>query len=124
MRIALLIIIAVLLAPICASADSLDVIQFKLKEGCTLETYVAIKNDFNAQWGKSHGYIAEIASPVDSNDLGSLYWVGRTANAETFGKAWDIWRNEVSDPKSVAGRLEERFQKCSTSESRRSYDIY
>ncbi len=120
----LLLTIAVLLVPICASADHLDVIQFKLKEGCTLETYVAIKNDFNAQWGKSHGYTAEIASPVASNDLASLYWIGRTANAEAFGKAWDIWRNELSDPKSVAAKLNERFQKCSMSESRRSYDIY
>ena len=119
-----LLTIAALLAPICASAEHLDVIQFKLKEGCTLETEVAIKNDFNVQWGKSHGYAAEIASPVTSNDLGSLYWIGRSANAEAFGKAWDTWRNEVSDPKSTAGKLEERFQKCGTNESRHSYDTY
>jgi hypothetical protein len=120
----LLLTIAALLAPICASADNLDVIQIKLKDGCTLETYVAIKNDFNSQWGKSHGYFAEIAAPVASNDLASLYWIGRSANAEAFGKAWDIWRNELSDPKSVAAKLEERFGKCGTNESRRSYDIY
>ncbi len=120
----LLLTIAVLLVPIYASAEHLDVIQFKLREGCTLETEVAIKNDFNAQWGKSHGYIAEIASPVSSNDLASYYWIGRTANAEAFGKSWDAWRNELSDPKSVAANLWERFQKCGTNESRRSYDIY
>jgi len=120
----LLLTIAALLAPLCASADHLDVIQFKLKEGCTMDGYVAIKNDFNAQWGKSHGYLAEIASPVASNDLVSLYWIGRTASAEAFGKAWDVWRSELSDPKSVAAKLNERFQKCSTEESRRSYDIY
>jgi hypothetical protein len=120
----LLLTIAALLAPLCASADHLDVIQFKLKEGCTMDGYVAIKNDFNAQWGKSHGYLAEIASPVASNDLTSQYWIGRTASAEAFGKAWDVWRSELSDPKSVAAKLNERFQKCSTEESRRSYDIY
>jgi hypothetical protein len=120
----LLLTIAGLLAPICASADHLDVIQTKVKEGCTLETYVAIKNDFNTQWGKSHGYIAEVASPVASNDLTSVYWIGRTANAEAFGKAWDIWRSEVANPNSVAAKLNERFQKCTTEESRRSYDIY
>jgi hypothetical protein len=120
----LLFTIAVLLAPLCASADHLDVIQLKLKEGCTLETYVAIKNDFNAQWGKSHGYTAEIAAPVASNDLASLYWIGRTVNAEAFGKAWDIWRDQLSDPKSVPAKLSERFGKCGTNESRHSYDIY
>ena len=123
MRIVLLTI-AALLAPIWASAQHIDVIQFKLKEGCTLANYVTLKNDFNGQWGKSHGYIAEIASPLASNDLGSLYWIGRTANAEAFGKAWDIWRNELTDPTSVASKLEERFEKCSIDEARRSYDIY
>jgi len=123
MRIVLLTI-AALLAPIWASAEHLDVIQFKLKEGCTLANYVTLKNDFNAQWGKSHGYIAEIAAPLASNDLGSLYWIGRTANAEAFGKAWDIWRNELNDPTSVASKLEDRFQKCSIDDSRRSYDVY
>jgi len=59
-----LLTIALLLAPICASAEHLDVIQGKLREKCTLETYIAIKNDFNDQWGKSHGYRAEIASAV------------------------------------------------------------
>jgi|SRR5208282_3594203 len=120
----LLLTIAVLLVPICASADHLDVIQFKLKDGCTLETEVALKNDFNTQWGKSHGYIAEIASPVAGNDLASYYWIGRTANAEAFGKAWDTWRNELSDPKSAAAKLSERLGKCGANESRRSYDIY
>ena len=119
-----LLAIAILLAPICASADHLDVIQTKMKDGCTLETYVAIKNDFNTQWGNSHGYVAEVASPVMSNDLASVYWIGRTASAEAFGKAWDTWRTELSNPKSVAARLNERFQKCSTEESRRGYDIY
>jgi hypothetical protein len=118
-----LLMIAVLLAPLPASAEHLDVIQAKLKEGCTLEQYVAIKNDFNEQWGKSHGYRAEIASAVQSQDLGSLFWLGRTASAEAFGKAWDTWRAELSDPKSVAGKLNARFEKCSTNEARRGYDL-
>lgn len=120
----ILLTLAVLLAPICASADHLDVIQSKLKEGCTMDTYVAIKNDFNSQWGKGHGYVAELAMPVTSNDLVSIYWIGRTASAEAFGKAWDIWRTELADPKSVASKLNERFQKCETEVSRDSYDIY
>ena len=119
-----LLMIAILLAPVAASAAYLDVIQGKLKDGCTLDKYVAIKNDFNEQWGKSHGYQAEIASPVQSSDLVSVFWSGRTASAEAFGKAWDIWRTELSDPKSVAAKLNERFEKCVTNQSRNGYDIY
>jgi hypothetical protein len=119
-----LLMIAILLAPISASAEHLDVIQGKLKEGCTVEKYVAMKNDFNEQWGKSHGYHAEIASPVQSNDMTSVFWIARSASAESFGKAWDAWRTELSDPKSVAAKLNERFEKCTTNESRRGYDLY
>jgi hypothetical protein len=119
-----LLTIAMLLVPIAASAEHLDVIQGKLMEGCTLEKYVTIKNDFNEQWGRSHGYLAEVASPVQSNDLASVFWIGRTASAEAFGRAWDTWRTEIADSKSVAGKLDARFNKCVTNEARRGYDVH
>ena len=119
-----LLMIAILLAPVSASATYLDVIQVKLKEGCTVDKYAAIKNDFNDQWGKKHGYQAEIASPVQSEDISAVFWTGRTASAEAFGKAWDAWRTELSDPKSAAAKLNERFEKCSTNQSRSGYDLY
>ena len=119
-----LLMIAILLVPVSASAAYLDVIQAKLKDGCTLDKYAAIKNDFNEQWGRSHGYLAELASPVQSNDLVAVFWTGRTASAESFGKAWDTWRTELSDPKSVASKLNERLEKCTTNQSRNGYDIY
>ncbi len=118
-----LLTMALLLAPISASAEYLDVIQGKLKEKCTLETYVAIKNDFNEQWGKSHGYQAEIASAVQSNDLATTHWLGHTASAEAFGRAWDTWRTELSNSKSVASKLNERFEKCVDNTARRGYDL-
>jgi len=43
---------------------------------------------------------------VQSNDLASVYWIGHCASAESFGKAWDTWRTELSDSKS--GRSAER----------------
>ena len=118
-----LLMMALLLAPVAASAEYLDVIQGKVKEKCTVEKYVAIKNDFNEQWGKSHGYQAEIASAVTSNDLATVYWLGHTASAEAFGRAWDTWRTELSNPKSVAGKLNERFEKCVDNTARRGYDM-
>jgi hypothetical protein len=119
-----LLAIAIVLAPLAARAEHLDVIQGKLKDGCTIEKYAAIKEDFNEQWGKAHGYTAEIAVAVQSHDLESIYWLGHTASAEAFGKAWDAWRTELSDSKSVAAKLDERFNKCTTTESRRGYDLY
>ena len=119
-----LLILAILMTPVCARAEYLDVIQVKLKEKCTPATYVAIKNDFNEQWGKSHGYRSEIAQAVQSNDLVSVFWIGHCTSAESFGKAWDTWRTEITDPKSVAGKLNERFEKCTTNTSRNGYDTY
>lgn len=119
-----LILLALLALPLSAAAEHLDVIQTELKEGCSLEQYRAIAKDFNDQWGKSHGYSAQIAVPVQSNDLKSVYWLGRSASAESFGKAWDTWRDELSDPKSVAAKLQARFEKCSDDQGRRGYDLY
>ena len=119
-----LLMLAIVVAPLCASAEYLDVIQGKYKEKCSLQNYVAIKNDFNEQWGKTHGYRAEIADAVQSDDLASVYWIGHCASAESFGKAWDTWRTELSDSKSVAAKLNERFEKCVTNGSRRGYDLH
>jgi hypothetical protein len=119
----LLLMMAVLLVPISANADYLDVIQGKLREKCTMQTYVTIKNDFDEQWGRSHGYHAEIASALQSNDLDTIFWLGRTASAEAFGRVWDAWRTELSDPKSVASKPNERFEKCVDNTARRGYDL-
>ncbi len=74
---------------------------------------------------KDYGYEAELAVPLQSNDLASVFWVGRTANAEAFGKAWDAWRDAQSDPASLAAKLEARFQACGQMiQARRSYDVY
>ena len=113
-----------LAVPMVASADHLDVIEFELQEGCSFDTYLAIANDFNTQWGSKHGYQAEVLVPIQSHNLVSMFWVGRTKDAATFGKAWDTWRNEQADPNSVASKLWARFQECSTNLSRRGYDTY
>ena len=119
-----LLMLAVLMVPLYARAEYLDVIQGKFKEKCTLQKYVEMKNDFNQQWGTGHGYRAEIAGAIQSNDLASVFWLGHCNSAEAFGKAWDSWRNELSDPKSVASKLNERFEKCVTNEARHGYDLF
>jgi hypothetical protein len=119
-------ILALMLAglPMIASADYVDVIEFRLNQSCPLETQLQVARDFNAQWGEKLGYRAEILAPLEPRSLSSFYWVGRTKNAETFGRAWDTWRSEIRDPNSVAGRLLSRYNACATGISRRGYEIY
>jgi hypothetical protein len=119
------ILIALLSFPFATFADHMDVIQMQLGDGCSVAQYVAIMKDFNEQWGKDYGYSAELAVPLQSDDLVSLFWVGRTANAEAFGKAWDAWRDAQSDPTSLAAKLQARFNACGENNAaRRSYDVY
>ncbi len=113
-----------LMLPIGAFADHIDVIEVGLNEGCSLSTYLAIKDDFNEQWAKKYDYNAEVLVPIQSNNLTSLFWVGRSTNAAGFGKAWDQWRNDLTDPESVASKLWARFLDCSTNMGRRGYDAY
>ncbi|MDH3613800.1 MAG: hypothetical protein OES10_11010 [Gammaproteobacteria bacterium] len=119
-----ILFVILMVLPIGAFADHIDVIEVKLNEGCSMPTYVAIKDDFNAQWGAKNGYKSEVFMPIQSNNLISLYWVGRSDNAAAFGKAWDQWRDDLADPDSVASKLWARFLDCSTNVGRRSYDVY
>jgi hypothetical protein len=116
--------LAFLLLPATAAAEHLDAIQVKLNAKCSVAEYVKIAQDFNDTWGKDHGYRTEIAVPLQSDDLISLYWLGRSANAAAFGAAWDAWRDDLPNGKSVAARLQRRFDKCSSNESRSSFDLY
>ncbi|HLG52933.1 MAG TPA: hypothetical protein VI339_03380 [Steroidobacteraceae bacterium] len=116
--------VALLTLPMAAAADHLDVIEFKLDAGCDFATFMQITKDFNAQWGDRYAYHAEILMPLQSNNLESMYWIGRSKDAASFGKAWDAWRVEAQDPNSVAGKLWVRLQACSTNLARRGYDTY
>lgn len=119
-----IIAIALLALPIGAAADHLDVIDFKLKEGCDVAKVAQIAHDFNTQWGASHGYHADVAVPLQSGDLESMRWLGRSKDAAAFGKAWDAWRAAVTDVNSVAGKLAARFDACTINTARRGFDVY
>ena len=113
-----------LTVPMVASADYIDVIETKLNDGCSFKTELQIMRDFNEQWGVKYGYKAELLMPIQSATLTSIFWVGRTKDAATFGKAWDAWRDQVSDPASVAAKLWVRFQACGVNLARHGYDAY
>jgi glutamate synthase domain-containing protein 1 len=106
-----------------ALADHMDVIEFKLKDGCSFNQYMAVVSDFNA-WAKDHGYRAEVAAKIQHADLTTMIWLGRSADAATFGKAWDTWRDAQANADSAPARLQARFAACSSNVGRRSYDTY
>lgn len=110
--------------PIAASADYMDVIEFKLNDGCSFGKYMEIVNDFNSTWGEKNGYTSRVAVPLQNENLVSMYWLGTTKDAATYGKAWDTWRDALSDPESTPAKLWERFQACSTNLGRWGYDLY
>ena len=112
-----------LLMPFSASADHMDVIEFKMFDGCSFEKYMDIVGDFN-KWGKDYGYNAQIAVPLQHSNMTSYYWVGTSKDAASFGKAWDAWRDALGDSDSVPAKLAERFGECTENLRRVSYDVY
>ena len=116
-----LIVTAMLSVPLTASADMLDVIRTSLNNGCSMEKYLAVIDDFNAYY-KDKGYQTEILQPLHS-ELGSgvVIWVGRAASFEAFGKAYDHWQVELDKPGSTVSKLSARFEECTTTLSRSSY---
>jgi hypothetical protein len=112
-----------LITPMTSMADHLDVIEFKLNDGCRFSNYMAIVKDFN-EWGKGFGYHAEVAMPIQRGTLQSMFWIGRSANAAAFGKAWDAWRDALANADSAPAKLEARFEACSTNVSRSGFDTY
>ena len=110
--------------PMTASAEYLDVIESKMIYGCSSDTYLKIVNDFNKEWGMKNGYTAKVAMPLQSDNLESVFWLGTTKDAASFGKAWDTWRDSMSDSNSVAAKLQARLTKCTLNIARRGYDLY
>lgn len=117
-------ILALLLCfPMTALGDYMDVIQVKLLDGCSMAKYLQIKDDFN-KWGEANGYRAQVAMPLQNEDLTTFYWLGTSENAAAFGKAWDTWRDAQADPDSMPAKLWARFQACSVNLARWGYDVY
>ncbi len=118
-----ILVIALMSLSTPALAEHMDVIEFKLLEECSFSKYMEIIGDFN-DWGKAYGYATKIAMPLQNSNLTSMYWLGTSANAAAFGKAWDAWRDAQSDPDSTPAKLQARFSECEENLSRNSYDIY
>lgn len=118
-----LAITAAFLLPGSAFAKHMDVIESEFRDGCNIAKLMPIVADFN-KWGEAYGYSAEIALPLQSQNLTHYFWIGTSANAASFGAAWDAWRDAQADANSVPAKLQARFTACSNNLSRRSYDVF
>ncbi len=119
-----LIFVAILMLPTSLLADHVDVIEGQLNEDCSQQKYMAIVTEFNEKWGEKNAYQAEVLFPIQSNNMTSMFWVGRSASTAAFGVAFDQWVKDLTDPDSLASSLAERFGECSTNLGRRGYMSY
>ena len=119
-----LIATLLLIVPTAAFADYVDVLSAKLNPGCSVSTMRQIVKDFNETWAKEGVYKAELLVPMMSQDLGTIYWVGRTKDAEAFGSGLERWVKESSDPNSVAGKLAARLNQCANWGSRGGFTTF
>lgn len=106
-----------------AYAEHMDVIENEFVNDCTLTELMPIVADFN-EWGAEYNYNAKILMPLQSSNLGHLFWVGTSPDAASFGAAWDAWRDGQADPKSTPAKLQKRFSACTKNLARRSYDVF
>lgn len=119
-----LIALMLLAVPAVSHADYVDVLSARLKDGCSVATFQQIVKDFNATWAKEGVYKAELLVPMMSQDVGTLYWVGRIKDAEAFGSGLERWMKEAADPNSVAGKLAGRLNQCVTWGSRGGFTTF
>ncbi len=114
-----LLAFAMLLTPLAAHADYLDVFVNKLKAGCSLDKYLAVVEEFRGVM-KSQGYkyTVEIATPFIGPDLSAIYWVGRGPNSASFGQETDRWDAAIAKPGTPEAKINDKLNACAESVSR------
>jgi len=114
-----LLAFALVLTPLIAHADYLDVITNRLTTGCSLDKYLGVVEEFRGVM-KSQGYkyTVEIAPPFIGSDLSVVYWVGRTPNFATFGQESDRWEAAIAKSGTPEAAISQKLNACSENVSR------
>jgi len=108
-----------LLSPLVAHADYLDVITSKLTAGCSLDKYLAVVEEFRGVMRtQGYKYTVEIAPPFIGPDLSVVYWVGRAPNFASFGAESDRWEAAIAKPGTPEAKISEKLNACSENVSR------
>ena len=114
-----LLVLTTLLAPLVAQADYLDVITSRLKEGCSLEKYLGVVDEFlGVMKSQGYKYTVEIAPPFIGDDLSVVYWVGREPNFATFGQESDKWEAAIAKPGTPEATINQKLDACTENVSR------
>jgi len=110
---------ALLLTPLVARADYLDVITSRLTAGCSLDKYLGVVEEFRGVM-KTQGYkyTVEIAPPFIGPDLSVVYWVGREPNFATFGQESDRWEAAIAKAGTPEAMVSAKLNACSENVSR------
>ena len=110
---------AMLLTPLAARADYLDVIVSKLTAGCSFEKYLGVVEEFRGVMkSQKYKYTVEIAAPFAGSDLSLIYWVGREPTFAIFGQESDRWDAAVAKPGTPEAKSSEKLAACAQNVSR------
>ena len=114
-----LLALSLLIAPTMASADYLDVITNSLNDGCSMEQYGKIVDEFRGVMTlQGYSYTVEIVVPFIGDQLDGVFWVGRTKDFATFGAESDRWAKALLNSKSPESKINKKLNGCATNVSR------
>ena len=114
-----LLALSLLIAPTMASADYLDVITNSLNDGCSMEEYGKIVEEFRGvMTSQGYSYTVEIVVPFIGDQLDGIFWVGRTKDFATFGAESDRWEKALMNSSSAESKINKKLNGCATNVSR------
>lgn len=109
-----LLAVALLVSPLAARADYVDVITNKLLPGCSLGQYLGLVDEFRALMkAQKYNYRVETIVPFSGPALNEIYWVGRTANLAEFGQESERWEIAVAKPGTPENAWNTKSLACS-----------
>jgi hypothetical protein len=116
---ATLLAFALAAAPLAASAQYIDAIGNRLNDGCDLDKYLAVVEEFRGvMTSQGYSYTVEIAQPLTGDDLTMIWWVGRTKDLATYGTEYSKWEAALQNPSSPEAKVSAKLTACSTNVSR------
>jgi len=111
--------IALILAPGLASADYMDVITNRMKDGCSMEKYAKVVEEFRGVMkSQGYSYTVEIVVPYIGDNLDAVWWVGRTKDFATFGAESDRWVKAIATSGTPEAKVNEKLNACTTNVNR------
>ncbi len=114
-----LLALALLIAPTMASADYLDVITNSLNDGCSMEEYGKVVEEFRGvMTSEGYSYTVEIVLPFIGDQLDAIFWVGRTKDFATFASETARWEKALTNSMSPESKINMKLNDCATNVSR------